>query len=79
MTQFKDVSKSTFKSILTHIYFTAEECISYSHIPYGDGDESFRGNDVTSATLKTPIKISAGDGKEGAFDYVKVSRLGNLT
>nr|XP_022300335.1 uncharacterized protein LOC111108627 [Crassostrea virginica] len=54
----------------------AEEGISYSHIPYGDGDESFRGDDVTSATLKTPIKISAGDGKEGAFDYVKIGSNG---
>lgn len=73
MTQLKEVWKSTFKSNLTHIYFTAEEGISYSHIPYGDGDESFRGDEVTSATLKTPIKISAGDGRGGAFDYVKVS------
>lgn len=55
------------------IYLTAEEGISYSHIPYGDRDEFFRGDDVTSATLKTPIKISAGDGKEGEFDFVKVS------
>lgn len=62
-----------FLSQFRLIYVTAEEGISYSHIPYGDRDELFRGDDVTSATLKTPIKISAGDGKEGEFDFVKVS------
>lgn len=44
----------------------------YSYLPYGGRDKSLRGDDVTSAVLQSPIKIFAGDGRKGGFDYVIV-------
>lgn len=39
---------------------------------FGQKDELLRGDDKTSATLKSPITIYAGDGLEGGFTFVRV-------
>lgn len=39
---------------------------------FGQSDELLRGDDKTSATLKSPITIYAGDGLEGGFTFVRV-------
>ena len=45
----------------------------YSYLPYGNGDKSFRGDDVTGVVLSSPTKIFVGDGSEGEFYDVIVS------
>lgn len=44
----------------------------YSYLSFGQSDELLRGDDKTSATLKSPITIYAGDGLEGGFTFVRV-------
>lgn len=57
--------------ILSSLYILGDED-SYSYLPYGQRDKRLRGDEVTSAVLKSPTKIFAGDGREGEFDYVVV-------
>ncbi|XP_052691021.1 uncharacterized protein LOC128168863 isoform X6 [Crassostrea angulata] len=48
----------------------------YSYLPFGQKDELLRGDDKTSATLKSPITIYAGDGLEGGFTFVRIGSNG---
>lgn len=47
-------------------------------MPFGQKDELLRGDDKTSATLKSPITIYAGDGLEGGFTFVRVRLYDSL-
>lgn len=40
---------------------------------FGQSDNLLRGDDNTSAALKSPITIYAGDGLEAGFNFVRVS------
>lgn len=40
---------------------------------FGQSDYLLRGDDNTSAALKSPITIYAGDGLEAGFNFVRVS------
>lgn len=42
---------------------------------FGQRDNLLRGDDKTSAALKSPITIYAGDDLEGGFNFVRVSFL----
>uniref|UniRef100_A0A8W8N7V2 Fibrillin-1 n=1 Tax=Magallana gigas TaxID=29159 RepID=A0A8W8N7V2_MAGGI len=48
----------------------------YSYLSFGQSDELLRGDDKTSATLKSPITIYAGDGLEGGFTFVRIGSNG---
>lgn len=45
----------------------------YSYLSFGQQDKLLRGDDKTSATLRSPITVYAGDGLEGGFNFVRVS------
>lgn len=42
---------------------------------FGQRDQLLKGDDKTSPTLKSPIRIYAGDGFQEGFDFVKVSSV----
>lgn len=46
---------------------------AYSYLPFGERDEVLRGDDVTSAILRSPITVYAGDNSQGGFNFVRVS------
>lgn len=47
----------------------------YSYLSFGQRDNLLRGDDKTSAALKSPITIYAGNVLEGGFNFVRVSFL----
>lgn len=47
----------------------------YSYLPFGERDEVLRGDDVTSAILRSPTTVYAGGGSQGGFNFVLVSFL----
>lgn len=51
----------------------------YSYLSFGQRDNLLRGDDKTSAALKSPITIYAGDVLEGGFNFVRVSFLMETT
>lgn len=46
---------------------------AYSYLPFGERDEVLRGDDVTSAVLRSPTTVYAGDSSQGGFNFVQVS------
>lgn len=46
---------------------------AYSYLPFGERDKAFRGDDVTSAVLRSPTTVYAGNGSQGGFNFVQVS------
>ncbi|XP_052690973.1 LOW QUALITY PROTEIN: uncharacterized protein LOC128168852 [Crassostrea angulata] len=48
----------------------------YSYLSFGQSDNLLRGDDNTSAALKSPITIYAGDGLEAGFNFVRIGSNG---
>ncbi|XP_061188876.1 mucin-like protein [Saccostrea echinata] len=48
----------------------------YIHMPYGERDNVFRGDDKTSPYLRSPMTIYALDGSERGFNYVIIGSNG---
>uniref|UniRef100_A0A8W8NAK6 Uncharacterized protein n=1 Tax=Magallana gigas TaxID=29159 RepID=A0A8W8NAK6_MAGGI len=48
----------------------------YSYLPFGERDEVLRGDDVTSAVLKSPTTVYAGDSSQGGFTFVQIGSNG---
>uniref|UniRef100_A0A8W8N019 Fibrillin-1 n=1 Tax=Magallana gigas TaxID=29159 RepID=A0A8W8N019_MAGGI len=48
----------------------------YSYLSFGQRDNLLRGDDKTSAALKSPITIYAGDVLEGGFNFVRIGSNG---
>ncbi|XP_062605771.1 uncharacterized protein LOC134267581 isoform X2 [Saccostrea cucullata] len=48
----------------------------YTHMPYGERDNVFHGDEVTSPRLRSPVTINAMDGSSRGFNYVIIGSNG---